>query len=192
MKGFGASTVAVGHEDATPTWYILVSQSTVIEVEAIHSVSDLYHTLDYDRGTPHLLRTLIMSSSSIDNVFQHLLLMWLGVMRMQPILISAWERARISSRWCTWFLTSIMLLIMIEASHMLHTHSRSFSYIYNVFHHILLWLVVMSMPPHLLYLGLTVTEEVGDSFGFWLVSCCRLWLRHHTTSYSYQIFFIHI
>ena len=36
---------------------------------------------------------------------------------------------------------------MIEAPHPLHTHIRSSSYIYNVFQHLLLWLVGIRMQP---------------------------------------------
>ena len=40
-----------------------------------------------------------------------------------------------------------LLVLMIEAPHPLHTHSRSTSYIYNVFKHLELWLVVIGMQP---------------------------------------------
>ena len=41
-----------------------------------------------------------------------------------------------------------LLVLMIEAPHPLHTHSRSTSYIYKVFKHLELWLVVIRIPPH--------------------------------------------
>jgi hypothetical protein len=40
-----------------------------------------------------------------------------------------------------------LLVLTIEASHPLHTHSRSSLYIYIVFQHLLQWLVVIRMPP---------------------------------------------
>jgi hypothetical protein len=41
-----------------------------------------------------------------------------------------------------------LLVLTIEASHPLHTHSRSSLYIYKVFQHLLQWLVVIRMQPH--------------------------------------------
>jgi hypothetical protein len=41
-----------------------------------------------------------------------------------------------------------MLVLMIEASHPLHTHSRFSLYIYNAIQNLLLWLQVIRMPPH--------------------------------------------
>jgi hypothetical protein len=41
-----------------------------------------------------------------------------------------------------------LLVLTIEASHPLHTHSRSSLYIYIVFQHLLQWLVVIRMQPH--------------------------------------------
>ncbi len=40
---------------------------------------------------------------------------------------------------------SLLLVIMFEAPHSLHTHIRSFSYIYNAIQRLLQWLVVISM-----------------------------------------------
>ena len=75
------------------------------------------------------------------------------------------------------FLTRIMLLIIIGASHPLHTHSISTStlYIYKVFQfqHLLLWLVVIRMQfqPDICCLGplpqvvLCVVVKAGFSVG---------------------------
>ena len=41
-----------------------------------------------------------------------------------------------------------LLVVMIEVHHTLHTHSRSSSYIYKVFQHLLQFLVVIRMPSH--------------------------------------------
>jgi hypothetical protein len=41
-----------------------------------------------------------------------------------------------------------LLILMIEASHTIHTHSRSTSYIYKVFQHLELCLVAIRIPPH--------------------------------------------
>ena len=61
-----------------------------------------------------------------------------------------------------------------EASHPLHTHNRSLSYIYNAFQLFLLWLVVVRMQPQqpdIYMLGLSVTVAVvGDSLGLSLVA----------------------
>ena len=41
-----------------------------------------------------------------------------------------------------------LIVLMIEAPHSLHTHSRSSSYIYNSIQHLLQWLQVIRMQPH--------------------------------------------
>ena len=41
-----------------------------------------------------------------------------------------------------------LLVLLIEAPHSLHTHSRSSSYIYNAIQHLRQCLQVISMPPH--------------------------------------------
>jgi hypothetical protein len=70
---------------------------------------------------------------------------------------------------------SLLIVLMIEASHPLHTHTRSSSYIYKVFQHLLQWLVVIRMQHHTDMLGLAVTVVVvGHSLGFSLVICCML------------------
>jgi hypothetical protein len=43
----------------------------------------------------------------------------------------------------------LLLVLMIETPHPLHTHIRSSLYIYKVFQHLLQWLVVIRMLPHL-------------------------------------------
>jgi hypothetical protein len=43
----------------------------------------------------------------------------------------------------------LVLLIMIETPHTLHTHSRSTVYMYKVFQHLLQWLVVIRMQLQL-------------------------------------------
>jgi hypothetical protein len=42
-----------------------------------------------------------------------------------------------------------LLVLMIQTSHSLHTHSRSSLYVYNPVQHLLLWLQVIRMLPHL-------------------------------------------
>jgi hypothetical protein len=60
-----------------------------------------------------------------------------------------------------------MLQDMIEATHPLHSHSRSTSCIYKVFQHLLLWLVAIRKETQADMLGLTVLAlAVGDSLGF--------------------------
>jgi hypothetical protein len=49
-------------------------------------------------------------------------------------------------------LKCIILLDYDGASHPLHTHSRYISYIYKVFQHLQLWLVVIRMQPKLICL----------------------------------------
>jgi hypothetical protein len=101
--------------------------------------------------TPHTLNTHCRSSSYIYIVCQHLLLR-LHVIRMQPnlymLLVSqSTVKGREGSRWFTWFCHGVLLLRMIKTPHTLHTHSRSSSYIYLVFQHLLLWLVVKRIQP---------------------------------------------
>ena len=94
-------------------------------------------------GTPHplALDTHSRSISYIYNVFQHLLL-WLLVLSMQPQPDICTRRVvkHLSRRFC-WFLTWVSSV----APHPLRTHSRSISYIYNVFQPLLLWLLVIRM-----------------------------------------------
>jgi hypothetical protein len=52
-----------------------------------------------------------------------------------------------------------LLVLMIEAPHPLHTHRRSTYYIYEVFQHLLQWLVVISIllqPDICLVVGLSI------------------------------------
>jgi hypothetical protein len=91
---------------------------------------------------------------------------------------------------CSWFLTWIMVLhvmglddklyVMIGAAYPLHAHSRSTSYICNVFHHhhLLPWLVVIRMQPQPDVCWVTVVPVVGDSLGVSLGLSCMLWLGH--------------
>jgi hypothetical protein len=82
---------------------------------------------------PHPLHTHSRSALYIYNAIQHLLL-WLQVIRMpsHPYI-------------CSWDLRvdllgvggGYLLVLMIEAPHSLHTHSRSSLYIYNAIHHLL-------------------------------------------------------
>ena len=92
-------------------------------------------------GFPHPLHTHSRSISYIYNVFQPLLL-WLLVLSMQPQPDICTRRVvkHLSRRFC-WFLTWVSSV----APHPLRTHSRSISYIYNVFHPLLLWLLVIRM-----------------------------------------------
>ena len=52
-----------------------------------------------------------------------------------------------AKRRITWFLTCSLWKVMIMALHPLHTHIRSSSYLYEAFHHLPLWLVVLRMQP---------------------------------------------
>jgi len=97
--------------------------------------------------TPHPILTPIMSSSYLYEAFWHLLL-WLLVIRMQPQPdMCSWKRWENGSRQFTRFLACIMLWIMMETPHSLHTHSRSTLYIYKVLQHLQLWLMVIRMQP---------------------------------------------
>jgi hypothetical protein len=74
-----------------------------------------------------------------------------------------------------------MFLGLIRLPLPLHTHIRSASYIYNVFQQCLLWLVAIRMQPHaLILIGFTHHTVVGESLGFSLAMCCRLWLGKPT------------
>jgi hypothetical protein len=131
---------------------------------------------------PHFLHTHIRSSLYINNVIQHLL-QWLQVIRMQPPLIYDWfhkftKVVAGGSRRFTWIHHGVALLHLIRAPHTLHTHSRSSSYIYIVFLHLILWLVVTRMQ-HML--GLTIkVVVVGDSPGFTMGLHCYISLGHLT------------
>ena len=66
-----------------------------------------------------------------------------------------------------------LLVLMIETPHSLHTHSRSSLYIYNAIQHLLQWLQVIRMPPHLdIY---SPQPESGSAL-------CRRWVS--VSSYS--------
>jgi len=55
----------------------------------------------------------------------------------------------------------LLLVLMIETPHPLHTHIRSSLYLYKVFQHLLQWLVVIRMLPHLR------VDLVGVGVGDW-------------------------
>jgi hypothetical protein len=69
-----------------------------------------------------------------------------------------------------------------------HTHSKTTSYMYKEFEHLLLWLTVIWMQPNIIsyskmyYSSLPAPPLVGESLGFSLVICCViccvLLLRH--------------
>jgi hypothetical protein len=92
--------------------------------------------------TPYPFHTHSRSSLYIYIVFQHLL-QFLVVIKMPPhpyIHPLGVDVVGIGGRY--------LLVLTIEASHPLHTHSRSSLYIYIVFQHLLQFLVVIRMPPH--------------------------------------------
>jgi hypothetical protein len=106
-------------------------------------------------GAPHALHTHSRSTSYIYNVFQHLFL-WLVLvvikMQSQPDMLVLTVTMVDGCRRFTRILTWNVLSVMIGAPHTFHTHSRSTSYIDNVFHHLRLWLVVIRMQPTPWYL----------------------------------------
>jgi hypothetical protein len=55
-----------------------------------------------------------------------------------------------------------LLVLMFEAPHSLHTHSRSSLYIYNAIQHLLQWLVVISMQlqPNICSMDLRLRVDV--------------------------------
>ena len=101
--------------------------------------------------TPHSLHTHSRSTLYIYKVLQ-LFQLWPVVIRVhfQPDMCSL-KRWGSGSRQFTWFLTCIMCKVMIETSHPIHTHSRSTLYIYKVFQHLLLWLVVIWMQAYTMW-----------------------------------------
>jgi hypothetical protein len=97
-----------------------------------------------------------------------------------PTLICLVSQLYSGSR-SSWVPTWIMLYIMIEAPHPLHTHSRSSSYIYIVFQHLLLWLQVIRMQHQPdIYLVSQSKVGVGDSPGFAMGLHCYISLGHLT------------
>ena len=61
---------------------------------------------------------------------------------------------------------------MIETPYPIHTHSKSTSYMYKEFQHMLLWLTVIWMQPNMIsylkmyYSSLPAPSLVGESLGF--------------------------
>jgi hypothetical protein len=53
-----------------------------------------------------------------------------------------------------------LLVLLIEAPHSLHTHSKSSLYIYNAVQHLQQWLQVIRMLPQPYYLSETFGEEI--------------------------------
>jgi hypothetical protein len=85
---------------------------------------------------------------------------------------------------------------MIEAPHWLQTHIRSSLYIYKVFQHLLLRLVVIMMQPQPNTCWVSEWKvAVGDSVGFWL-TCIMLSFMIGASQplhiYSYRIFVLHV
>jgi len=85
---------------------------------------------------------------------------------------------------------SLLVVLMIEASHPLHTHSRFSSYIYNALQHLLLRLVDIRMPPHPDICSLR-PESGCCWYRRWVSVSSFDWGPPHT-SYSWQVFFIHM
>ena len=128
-------------------------------------------------GALHPLHIHVRSMSYIYNVFQHLLLLWLVALGMQPhndiCWVSQWRRQEILSA-IDRFLICSMMWVMIEACHWIHTHIRSLLYIYIVFQHLLLWLVVIWMQPQHM---LSLTHTQWWQKVIWSVPyCIMLWV----------------
>jgi hypothetical protein len=120
----------------------------------------------------HPLNTLIRSTSYTYKVFQHLILRFVakGCNTSLTCLVSQsqWEIV-VGDRRFSWFLTWIMLLwVMIETPHTLHTHSRSNSSINKVSEQRLLWLADIRMQPHIWSHMLHFAKKIL----VWLVSTC--------------------
>ena len=83
------------------------------------------------------------------------------------------------------FLLVMCCRLWFWTPHPLHTHVRSTSYIYIVFQHLLLWLVVIRMQPNLISaLGRGVGElRGGECVGI----LCWYWWRHPTPPTSTHI-----
>jgi hypothetical protein len=64
-----------------------------------------------------------------------------------------------------------LLVLMIKTPHTLHTHSRSSLYINNAIQHLLQWLQVIRMPPHL-----DIYSPQPESRSAW----CRRWVSVST------------
>ena len=147
-------------------------------------------------GAPHPLHTHRRSISYIYNVFQHLTL-WLLFIRMQPqpdicSLRVEKEQEEIMLVFDMGFLCCNMI-----GAPPLHTHSRSISYIYNVFHHLTLWLLFIRMQPQPDICSLRVEkEQLEILFVFDMVFlCCNMIGTPHpccahsrSISYVYNVF----
>ena len=81
-----------------------------------------------------------------------------------------------------------MLVFYLGFPHPLHTHSRSISYIYNVFQPLLLWLLVLSMQPQPDICTRRVVKHLSRRFCWfltWVSSVAPHPLRTHVRSISY-------
>jgi hypothetical protein len=125
---------------------------------------------------PHPLHTHRRSTLYIYNVFPHLILQ-LQVIRMQP---PTWYMLGLTVKVVV--VGDFLQYVMIEAPHTLYTHSRSSSYIYIVFPHLILRLqVIIRMQPQPdICLVSQSKVVVGDSPGFAMGLHCYISLRHLT------------
>ena len=111
----------------------------VLLIEVPHSLHT--HSRSYS------IHTHSRSSLYIYNVIQHLR-QWLQVIRMPPHPDICYLGAK-SEEWMP-LVGGYLLVLMIQAPHSIHTHSRSRSslYMYNTIQHLRQWLQVIRMPPH--------------------------------------------
>ena len=139
--------------------------------------------------TPRPVHTHGMSSLYIYKRFQHLE-QWLPVIRMQPHPDIC--PLGLESGCCFGIGGGSLFVLMIETPHTLHTHSRSSLYIYNAIQHLQQWLPVIRMQPHPDICSLRPVSGCGFP-RCRRKSHCGLydWQPSHT-SYSWQVFFIHI
>ena len=141
--------------------------------------------LQYHRE-PHPHHTHSRSTSYINKVFQHILL-WLLVIRIhtQPFICLVSHKVAAVGHslgfslviCCRLWLRPLIHFILIGG--LLHTYIQSFSTFYHGWR-------PNGCNPALIYAG-----SVGESLGFSLTLCCRLWLRQ-LTHFVLQIYFVYV
>jgi len=131
----------------------------------------LIHFISYQIYFIHLYS--VSAPSTAANGYKDATLTWYWYAGSHSLSGDSWRFCRV--------LTCSVFYIMIETLHPVDTHSKSTSYIYNVFQHLLLLPVVIRKQPQPDICSLRAVESaVRDFLGFSLVVCFTLWLRHCT------------
>ena len=159
------ASAATGHKDATQPDICLVSQSTVkCRVgDSLGFAMGFYCYVWLRHLTHHTLHTHSRCSSYIYLVFSTCY----TVAQPQPDIFLVHSTEMLAGDSLDFSLGSCCWLLLVHPTHFI---SISTLYLYKVFQHLLLWLLVIRMSPQAdIYLSPHSAGAVGESLGFSLV-----------------------